>query len=65
MDHGPSPGWMLIGPGVTAAGRDLTAWIQQQLAFAATLPSERQPPLAPPPVAAGLLLHRRLGPRPG
>ena len=40
MGRGPSPGWVLIGPGGTAADQDLTGWIQQALAFAATLPAK-------------------------
>jgi hypothetical protein len=38
MGRGPSPGWVLIGPGGTAADEDLTGWVQQALAFATTLP---------------------------
>jgi hypothetical protein len=40
MGRGPSPGWVLIGPGGTAADANLTGWVQQALAFVTTLPAK-------------------------
>jgi hypothetical protein len=40
MGRGPSPGWVLIGPGGTATDQDLASWVKQALAFATTLPAK-------------------------
>lgn len=39
--RGPSAGFILVGPGGTDTGADLTAWVSRALAFNATLPAKK------------------------
>lgn len=41
MGRGRSKGWVVVAPEATAAEDDLGSWVQQALAFAATLPAKK------------------------